>query len=569
MIDATSALTPLSEAMYRGDLLRVAECLDAAKNLNLFSQEEIRELQCDVAEWFVEQGAIGHGIAILTQAYEAEFARAGHESPLVAQLADRLVCLYQEQGLPREALQLLEQIVQPSTSVEGPDSGAVQWRLQQCAIAMRSLGMQQEAAELQHAIDENNSEAATRRIGKPRTVEPTAPSSNIEFELINVFFATNRAPTGRSNPYDFFRGKRAAALTFGVATVSVPRNREVGDLPTPPRWLNEERANQAHYFVLKRIDSLDDAKVFESHLEDALLVSKRKEVLLFVHGFNTSFAAAALRAAQLGVDLEIDGAIALFSWPSKGSMLSYLKDRNELLKDTIEQLRDLIGKCLISTGAEKLHIVAHSMGCEFALQALESLRLSMAPTLTSSPPCVIDEVVFASPDVNATDMASRLPAIATLSSRLTVYSSGSDFALTLSGLLYGEERAGRKLTPAGVLGIDCIDTSASKADILGHGDYSATAIDDLRAIVWFSLPTSKRRFLSFDSASQRWLHNISGLTPRQSEAYREALIWARRVGVDDAVKSLSKLITGPVANAQASAHHDYRSLLVRELRNFG
>ena len=47
---------------------------------------------------------------------------------------------------------------------------------------------------------------------------------------------------------------------------------------------------------------------------------------IFLHGYNVSFEEAALRAAQIGFDLSIRGAMAFFSWPSQGDLAGYSAD---------------------------------------------------------------------------------------------------------------------------------------------------------------------------------------------------------------------------------------------------
>jgi len=64
----------------------------------------------------------------------------------------------------------------------------------------------------------------------------------------------------------------------------------------------------------------------ELKLRSALGSSETKSVLLFVHGFNTTFTDVALRTAQLAHDLSFRGLPLFFSWPSAGSTRSYFQD---------------------------------------------------------------------------------------------------------------------------------------------------------------------------------------------------------------------------------------------------
>ena len=51
----------------------------------------------------------------------------------------------------------------------------------------------------------------------------------------------------------------------------------------------------------------------------AAIDADERSALIFVHGYNVSFQEAALRAAQIGFDLSVKGAMAFFGWPSQGS----------------------------------------------------------------------------------------------------------------------------------------------------------------------------------------------------------------------------------------------------------
>ena len=51
---------------------------------------------------------------------------------------------------------------------------------------------------------------------------------------------------------------------------------------------------------------------------------------MFIHGFNVSFADAAIRAAQLSCDLSIAGVMAFYSWPSQGTLAGYAADESSI-----------------------------------------------------------------------------------------------------------------------------------------------------------------------------------------------------------------------------------------------
>ena len=67
-----------------------------------------------------------------------------------------------------------------------------------------------------------------------------------------------------------------------------------------------------------------------------------RDVLLYVHGFNSSFETAALDAARLSDALKFRGDTVLFSWPSRDSVFDYLADRESALwsRDALEDTLD-------------------------------------------------------------------------------------------------------------------------------------------------------------------------------------------------------------------------------------
>ena len=55
---------------------------------------------------------------------------------------------------------------------------------------------------------------------------------------------------------------------------------------------------------------------------------KESSLLLFVQGFNVTFAGAALRTAQLAHDLHFPGKVKAYSWPSVGDVGDCWKDED-------------------------------------------------------------------------------------------------------------------------------------------------------------------------------------------------------------------------------------------------
>jgi esterase/lipase superfamily enzyme len=85
------------------------------------------------------------------------------------------------------------------------------------------------------------------------------------------------------------------------------------------------------------------------------------DVLLYVHGYNTTFETAVLDAARLSDGIKFVGDTMAFSWPSRASLLDYGYDRESAMwsRDSLQQVLDgLIANQVVG----HVHIVAHSIG---------------------------------------------------------------------------------------------------------------------------------------------------------------------------------------------------------------
>jgi esterase/lipase superfamily enzyme len=204
-------------------------------------------------------------------------------------------------------------------------------------------------------------------------------------------------------------------------------------------------------------------------------------VLLFVHGYNTTFKTALLRAGQIATDTQWRCAVAAFSWSSEAKYDRYVADI-ERSGYSVPVLIDVL-RALDATGL-KVSIVAHSMGARVTLSALAALcgRLE-------SP--VADQIILAAPDMSAEhdndDFGRLLHNSAPCSGRLTIYASDNDLTLVTSESLHGGvPRAGRVpqrdlqyVSDAG--NIDIVDASAAPGDPFGHAYFllSYEMMDDM------------------------------------------------------------------------------------------
>jgi esterase/lipase superfamily enzyme len=249
-----------------------------------------------------------------------------------------------------------------------------------------------------------------------------------------------------------------------------------------------------------------EREVFFARVKNALQESDRssKEALVFIHGFNVSFEAAALRAAQIGFDLQVSGIMAFYSWPSQGQLIGYNADGA-----SIEASEAYIAEFLISLAQqkeiEKIHIIAHSMGNRGLLRAMQRI-LSQAQATSK---VTFGQVFLAAPDVDIDLFRSLANAYHQLAERTTLYISGKDKALASSGIIHNYPRLGFFPPVTVIDGIDTVEVSNIDLTFLGHG-YFADARDllhDIHRLLQDNTPPHERFGLrpASSGSQQYWI----------------------------------------------------------------
>jgi esterase/lipase superfamily enzyme len=139
-------------------------------------------------------------------------------------------------------------------------------------------------------------------------------------------------------------------------------------------------------------------------------------------------------------------------------------------------LRELLQILAHQAGAERIFVLAHSMGSRVIAGALASM-------VGTSETTKLQHVILAAPDVDRDVFESRDALLLRQKAKwLTLYASSRDKALALSRKLHSYGRAGFSEPPLVVLdSMDTIDASEVDTDLIGHGYFSEnkTVIDDL------------------------------------------------------------------------------------------
>ncbi|QOZ84711.1 MULTISPECIES: alpha/beta hydrolase [Chromobacterium] len=323
-----------------------------------------------------------------------------------------------------------------------------------------------------------------------KSVEPTKLAKDADLRSVDFLFATDRARKAQGRIMDF-GPERSDALVFGLVRVHVPDDHRIGNIELPDsgyQWLGltfgEEQADPRKHFILKSVELLNRTQWKN------LAANKGDEALVFVHGYNTSFADAVFRAAQVVWDLQYKGTAVLFSWPSYGEKLQYEWDRNSALFARAHFI-ELIKLLEREAGIKKVHVLAHSMGNLVVLDALYNYAQTASPLK-------IGQLVMAAPDVDGDEYKQAATKVSQIVSGMTLYASSADKAMKISRALAKQSRAGDVVggKPLIVAGVDAIDVTTMGEEILGmnHDTFAASRslINDINLLLQGIRPPNHR-----------------------------------------------------------------------------
>ncbi len=326
--------------------------------------------------------------------------------------------------------------------------------------------------------------------------EPSEPKAVVgEKEpgwIYPVFFGTNRTPLGTHPKITGFGSARARFVSYGRYDVWIPATHRFGETGTPwwRRWLRLQ-FDDDHLRVHKRsfFGQTEFWCVLRSEMEKA--TDEQPHALVYLHGYNVTFQDAAIRAAQMGFDLKVNGATAFFSWPSQGTLRGYLADTA-----SIEASEDAIAHFLADfvrqSGAKVVHLVAHSMGNRGLLRSLQRLAADAQLQLGVR----FGQIFLAAPDVDRDLFLSLAKLYPQFSARTTLYASDADRALATSAWIHFGDRAGYcpPVTVPGLVRFDTIRVPDLDLDLLGHSYYAEAEamLYDISELMKHDTPPKKR-----------------------------------------------------------------------------
>ncbi|MBI1217075.1 MAG: alpha/beta fold hydrolase [Rhodobacteraceae bacterium] len=257
------------------------------------------------------------------------------------------------------------------------------------------------------------------------TLDPAAAQVG---QVRQVFVGTTRTLNPETDRFD---SGRHEGMDYARVDVSVPPERKLGTITFPHR----NRAPDPRKDFLTTSDQIyTTPAAFRADLARALRAepSGRHEAVVYVHGFNNTFAEGVYRIAQISHDLDVPGVAVHYAWPSAANPVNYAYDRDSVLfaRDGLEQLL----KQVAEAGADHILVVGHSMGALLVMETLRQMRLDGNATFVRH----LGGIVLISPDIDVDVFRTEALRIGTLPQPFVIFTSQRDHALELAARLTGQ-----------------------------------------------------------------------------------------------------------------------------------
>lgn len=287
--------------------------------------------------------------------------------------------------------------------------------------------------------------------------------------VMPIFIATSRKMNGDGS----VTAELSRTTNYLMNLISIPRDHETGQIERPT--FGSESRNSHFVFVGQTVLDHDN---FRAKIATQLSgrVGAARDILVYVHGYNTGYDEARFRLAQIATDSGFAGVPVLFTWPSQNRAFAYGADKDSATASR-DDLTTVLSELGTIPGVGRIHILAHSMGTWLTMEALREAAIAGAGDLSGH----MGEVMLAAPDIDLAvfkEQYSRVGAYA----RISIFSATDDKALSISSALASDrQRLGAlnlndkaQRDEISKLGIRVYDLSnTDTGDFFRHGTFAA------------------------------------------------------------------------------------------------
>lgn len=271
---------------------------------------------------------------------------------------------------------------------------------------------------------------------------------------IDVLFVTDRAETKDKNGKPDFGYGRSRSLAFGSYIVGIGKDVSWADLVADSRTNSRKKSLPLSRKEIRVIGRLDEtptpmvmingvlsedpaAKERREQARDVFcnevsrrlaLTPSKKEVAVFIHGFNNSIDDSAFTIGEMWHFGGRKGVPIAYTWPAGKS---YAADY-ESCQFTIFHLKQFLRGIASCPDVEKIHLIAHSRGTDVTTTALRELNIEYKSAgKDTRSELKLGNLVLCAADLDIDVVGQRIGAerLQLVPERVTLYVSQTDRAL--------------------------------------------------------------------------------------------------------------------------------------------
>ena len=328
----------------------------------------------------------------------------------------------------------------------------------------------------------------------PFSINPNLEESN----RVDVIYATNRTSMGDdgSRTYTIFPGNE---LRLGIAHFTIGTKEtdwgQIFKLSTSDEnrdrpALHLEDLQELAVIPLKDETSKIPKEIesFAASVNDVLARSVDKDIMVYVHGANSSIYRAAAQAAQYRHFTGRNSVVLAFLWPSAENLLDYGTDVRHA-KKSAPAFMHLIILLNEYTTAKNINILAYSAGSQIVSPGLAILGREIKGE--SRRKLRLGEVYFAGADIGIDTFVEHLQTYLDIPRSVTLTINLKDTVLAMAEWHHGVSRAGRPkaedLSPAAAQWARNASVE-SGFDVIGVDEKTVTGLSSGAHDFWYGHP---------------------------------------------------------------------------------
>lgn len=327
--------------------------------------------------------------------------------------------------------------------------------------------------------------------------------------MTEVYFATNRRPVIDKKVID--KDRKITDFSGELSTVD-GRDLRYGRVDFAAGENDKFTMTVASEDIFVHSDRSVAAKVGSSTILEKLRKKlagpegEKKDIIVYIHGFNNEFHEGIKAAAALSRALSDDFIVFAFSWPSDGRLFGYHQDRSNVMQSgkafarAIERVATFIRDTDKAKRCNrKIHLLAHSMGNQMLRHGVQAALAIFNGHL----PPIIDQalLVAADEDADTFEREDKLRPLVKMCRAITVYHTPLDFSMAVSELTKGNmDRLGadgpENMSPIAdkVTAVDVSGVVKYDGDLIDHAYYlnSPEVLADMHALMLGKTPPHRR-----------------------------------------------------------------------------